>query len=833
MLAGIKQLFRGIRLEPISLSFEMDMDDSGKHVVRVYRQTGDTRRVVDDIQSLWAYGYREQAEDGHVSRSIRGEDRQVLYSLRSLNPTVREDGALVFDITPPVLRYLRGKRVTESNNSLQLRVSEKPARPAARIDFNPVTGLEVETGYAVEDATEIIPAGQIEKTVDGGYIRVGNTFAPLPKDISAKAQLLLEKPTHRVAVDDIPEFFQRDLVIIKKEFNAVLTDLAQQIRVITDPLALVVRVNDNQQGWLDFQIEYDASGLSVPHAVLLKSANQDYHRLDPRTWIAIDPKVVAKTQKKIEELNAIPTVDGYRLPVSQYASLEEFIKDIGGRSEVSVAYREFLARLTGFEASDTYRLPDPIERHLEVEKINLRPYQRSGIHWLQWLYSNHLHGVLADDMGLGKTIEMLCAMRLAYEESKVDQHSLVVAPKSVLPHWEREIHRCFPDIGRYGYHGPNRQSSLLRSNQPIIFITTYATLSSDIDLLVEIPFFYLILDEATQIKNPSAHRTQAVKALNAAHRVALSGTPVENRPAELWSLFDFLMRGHLGRYGTFAGLFENSIMQGDRHASEKLGHRIHPFLLRRKKEDVAKDLPEKIEIKEWCDLTQEQRQLYGSLQDEAKRIRESLERGENINYATNILPVLTKLKQICDHPALVTKQPQPLGGRSEKFDWIIEKVVEINQKTEQVLVFSHFLEMLNLLEAALRERGIAYIRIDGSTDNRQILIDSFNQQRIPVALLSLQAAGHGINLTAANHVIHADRWWNPAIEDQATDRVHRIGQERTVYVYRILTEGTLEERIDKLLEEKREIANQIISSAGEAGGRWTKEEIMELLRPLD
>lgn len=391
----------------------------------------------------------------------------------------------------------------------------------------------------------------------------------------------------------------------------------------------------------------------------------------------------------------------------------------------------------------------------------------------------------------------------------------------------------FPGQRAYIYHGSNRKKSLLNSSNPIVFITTYATASRDIDYLAEVPFYFLILDEATRIKNPEAVRTQATKALNATHRLALSGTPVENRPAELWSLFDFLMRGHLGKFGTFVRVFEDPIMSGEVNQSKELGRRISPFLLRRTKKEVAQDLPEKIEIVEWCELTEEQKQLYGQLQDRSLEVFESLKRGEHVNYTKSILPLLTWLKQICDHPGVYTKKFEPYLGRSNKFDWIVGKIDEILEDGDQVVVFSHFLDMLGLLELSMKKLQHSYIRIDGSTNNRQQLIDMFNRREAKVALLSLMAAGHGINMTAANHVIHADRWWNPAVEIQATDRVHRIGQEKTVLVYNILVENTLEERIDRLLELKKEMSDRIVGATKREERKWSREELIELLRPLE
>jgi len=351
--------------------------------------------------------------------------------------------------------------------------------------------------------------------------------------------------------------------------------------------------------------------------------------------------------------------------------------------------------------------------------------------------------------------------------------------------------------------------------------------------LSSVPFFFVVLDEGTKIKNPETLRAKAVKELNVAHRFVLSGTPIENRPAELWSIFDFLMKGHLGTYGGFISKFEKPVIEGDKIVAEWLSKRIRPFILRRLKEDVAKDLPEKIEMSEWCGLTEEQRSIYGQLQEMyVSPVRAALSRGEYVSLTSSILPILTKLKQVCDHPALITGKKEPLLGRSEKFDLIIEKFQEIWEAKESTVLFTHFLGTLDLFEAYLRSHGTTYIRIDGSTRERQVLIDRFNEGKASVALCSVLAAGHGINLIAANHVIHVDRWWNPAVEDQATDRVHRIGQTKTVYVHKVLTEGTLEEKIDALIERKRSISDRVIGAAIKEEMRWTREELIEILEPL-
>ena len=836
MFRGLISYFQRIQINPLPLRFEMELDEQGRHVVSILRATDQHRYQNLELTRLLEYNYREEAEQGNrkIIYQVSEQDRQTFLSLKSLNPVIEQD-TLVFEIEPPVLKYLRRKgNLVEAPQSQMLQVSNQPIRPTARIEFKPGEGLEVQTGFEIGEKGALVSPESLKRTPSGKYARIGNVFSETVP-LSKEANEWLKRPIQTIPLSKIPEFILRDLVLLKSEFKAVLTDLAQQIRVIQKPIQTIVQVNKITGGWLDFKITYNITGenVSIAHELLSKKVDGKFVQLDKTTWAEIDPKVINQTQKELLHLGAEQTEDGFRVPASEFVSLEEFIAKIGGQAELSRAYQEFIGQLTGFEADPNFSLPENFEKQLVAADRPLRPYQRAGIHWLNWLRESHLHGVLADDMGLGKTLESLCAMRLGYETTKSQQHSLIITPKSVLYHWEREIHNSYPYVRIRIYHGTGREKSVFSSSVPFVVITTYDTVSRDIDYLSKVPFYYLILDEATKIKNPDARRTQAIKALNATHRLALSGTPVENRPGELWSLFDFLMKGHLGQHGTFVRVFEGDIMAGNQLASQQLGRRIKPFVLRRKKEDVAKDLPEKLPITDWCSLTEEQRELYGGLQDKLKELRSALQRGEQVNYTTSILPVLTKLKQICDHPALVTGKIKPLYGRSEKFDWVVDKMSEIMGRNEQVVIFSHFLDMLNLLELAVKEKGFSYIRIDGSTGNRQQLIDTFNQGRAKIALLSIMAAGYGINLTAANHVIHADRWWNPAVEDQATDRVHRIGQTRNVYVYNILVEGTLEERINDLLQSKRGMADQILNAVVEGPRKWTREELMEILRPLD
>ena len=832
MLDWLRNRFKKVQLEDLPLEITLDIDDEGKYIAEIYTVVDGKREKVKNVRKMWNYGFTIEGENKRYA--ISRKDLETLLSIRSLNPVVHDDGRMSFDVCPPQLRYLRTKdNIKESAKSKEIKIIENSLKYGAKVDYNSNKGLIVETGYLQEGNDKLIASHDLNVTVDGGYVRVNNTFFPIPKANKPDIKKWLDIERKIIQLDKIPEFFKRDLVLLKSEMKAVLTENVMNIKVIEKNFEPHISVNANETGWLDFKIDYIVGEYQLPYNTFRNK--DEYVCPDDHTWIQVDNKTIQNTEKYLQQLDVEQTPDGFRTPIIEFVSLEEFIKNIGGMKEVNAEYQRFLDEITDFKSDESFALPLEMESTLISRNIKLRPYQRAGIHWLSWLSKHHLNGILADDMGLGKTIQTICTIGMLYKENEVLQHSLIICPKSVVPFWAREIRRCSPDLRIYEYVGSLRDKQIFKNNKPLIFITTYETASHDIEFIRSIPFYFVVLDEATKIKNPSAQRTKAIKEINAVHRIALSGTPIENRPAELWSLFDFLMKGHLGTHGNFIRKFEVPITSGnDDLAAQHLSKRIHPFILRRLKKDVAKDLPEKIEMDEWCNLTEEQKSLYGQIQDRyVSPIRNSLIRRENINYASSILPILIKLKQVCDHPALVTNKFEPVDGRSEKFDIVIEKVEEIQKIGEHVVLFSHFLNTLDLLEMAFNERRIKYIRIDGSTPDRQMKIDQFNNGQVDAALCSIQACGQGITLTAANHVIHVDRWWNPAVEDQATDRVHRIGQDKTVYVHRITTIGTLEEKIALLLEKKRDISDKIIDGAIRQKMQWTREELLELLKPLE
>ncbi len=368
-------------------------------------------------------------------------------------------------VLPTRLRYWRGKdSISESPSAKDLVVRDEPLVPTAEIDYRPGAGIDVKTGFCLDDDA-IVSRQDLRPTADG-YVRAGQAFMRLPSPPNAETERLLAAGEWTVAPTDIPEFFMRDLVLLRSNFQAVLTDEASRIQIVRDPVEPVVRVNNNGQGWLDFDVGYQVGDTFVSHRDLQRRGDAEYFHPVDYSWVYVRPEVVRKTQRLLEELDPAETEKGYRLPVDRFASLEDFITSIGGRAELAAAYQQFREQLTGFSADPAFALSDPMEKRLGQSNIVLRPYQRAGIHWLDWLRQNYLHGILADDMGLGKTIQAICAMRLAYEQTGSTQHSLVLCPTSVMIHWQREIERCYPEIRAIIYHGRSGGASRSSPGEP-------------------------------------------------------------------------------------------------------------------------------------------------------------------------------------------------------------------------------------------------------------------------------------------------------------------------------------------------------------------------------
>ena len=486
-------------------------------------------------------------------------------------------------------------------------------------------------------------------------------------------------------------------------------------------------------------------------------------------------------------------------------------------------------------------LAEAVDRRLEPAATPLgfqgvlRPYQERGLAWLGFLGGLGLGACLADDMGLGKTVQVLALLQAERRNGDPHTPTLLVCPMSVVGNWQREAERFAPALRVHVHHGSERLAGEALAEAVAgcdLFVTTYGLVVRDQEALAGVPWARIVLDEAQNIKNSAARQTQAVRALPAGQRIALTGTPVENRLAELWSIMEFLNRGLLGSASDFRRRFAVPIERyRDESTAELLKRITRPFVLRRLKTDgsIIADLPEKVEMKVFCNITREQATLYQAvLDDMLARIDAA---AEDIERRGLVLAAMMKLKQVLNHPAQLLRDGSKLDGRSGKLARLEEVLEEVVAEGDRALVFTQFAEMGELLRGHLVERlNREVLFLHGGTPKRarDEMVARFQSGSLPVFVLSLKAGGTGLNLTAANHVIHFDRWWNPAVEDQATDRAFRIGQTRGVQVRKLVCVGTLEERIDQMIEQKRELAGRIVGS----GESWLTELSTEELRDL-
>lgn len=500
--------------------------------------------------------------------------------------------------------------------------------------------------------------------------------------------------------------------------------------------------------------------------------------------------------------------------------------------ELTQSLQKYLEQL-----QDKKGLPSTlVSPHLLTE---LRPYQQIGFDWLVFMRDQGFGVCLADDMGLGKTVQLIAYLLHIHRTKDASEPSFIICPTSVLGNWQKELARFAPDLDIHVHYGQQRSkdesfSSELKKINPDVVLTTYGTASQDAEALSEVNWASITLDEAQNIKNMHTKQSRAIRKLRGEHHLALTGTPVENRLSELWAIFDFIYKGYLGSFRKFQEGYIAPIERDDSEEHKrKLRLKIRPFLMRRTKQDpdLLLNLPDKQEQREYCPLTTEQAALYESLIQETLYKLETLTGFEKKGL---ILKMLSKLKQLCNHPALYLKEgfgsAEEMMERSEKLARIVTLAAEIAARGEQCLIFTQYIGMGHLLQHCLSELyDIDTPFLSGSMPKQQRdnLVEAFQEKEFPIFLLSLKAGGTGLNLTAANHVLHADRWWNPAVENQATDRAYRIGQTKFVHVHKFVTIGTIEEKIDKLLSEKQALSEDLIQSS-----QWITELGDDELRDL-
>lgn len=592
-------------------------------------------------------------------------------------------------------------------------------------------------------------------------------------------------------------------------------------------------------GYYDIDLKVNGALLGVKLELLWEclAAKRSYLELDARRSkesvsrfskiLVLDLERICKLVQLFDELG-IKKLDDHKekKPLWNLATIDPKAFD-GLPVEFTMSAR--LLEIRNQMLGQTQIESTPLPKEL---KANLRPYQVEGVQWLEKLRCMYLNGILADDMGLGKTVQAITAITQNYNKDP-EAKTLIVCPTSLLYNWKEEIHKFNPRLKAVVIDGipQQRKKSLAKMGESDVIITSYTLLQKDIETYSQMSFSYAILDEAQHIKNRSTRNAKSVKMIQAAHRLILTGTPIENSLDELWSLMDFLMPSFLSTYDRFV---ENYVrVSGDQQLQniEYLRKKVSPFILRRMKSDVLHDLPPVSEIVYHCQLSNTQMELYKSYAASARdELTKLVARDGFDKVQIHVLATLTRLKQICCHPAIFAKEKAELGD-SSKYDMLLELLQTLVESKHKTVIFSQYTRMLQIMREDFEQRGIPFSYLDGSTKNRLEIVKEFNENsKIPVFLVSLKAGGTGLNLVGADTVIHYDMWWNPAVENQATDRVHRIGQKNSVSSYKLITLNTIEEKIVEMQRRKKGLVKKVVSCDDEAIAKLTWEDVLELLQ---
>lgn len=569
--------------------------------------------------------------------------------------------------------------------------------------------------------------------------------------------------------------------------------------------------------WLDIKATVHIAGFMIPFLKFRKhilQGKRDY--LLPNGTTAILPEEWFTDYRHLLEIAV--EKDDDTLSIRRYQAV---VLEIS--MESNLAYHAKARSLAGIKEVPEMPLPEGLQ-------AELRSYQKQGYDWLGFLRENNLGGILADDMGLGKTLQTL-SLLLREKEEGASQPSLVVMPTSLIYNWSAEARKFAPSLRVLAHTGGQRVTDAAEFSKYDLILTTYGLVRSDLEMLASFPFHYLILDESQMIKNPSSKTARAVKDLKARYRLSLTGTPVENTLMDLWSQMSFLNPGLLGGEGFFRDKYIYPIEKfRDTVQTDRLRRLIHPFILRRTKSQVALELPEKIEQVHYCEMSETQADLYVKTKNALRNYLWEIEEGDLGKKKLNILAGLQKLRQIAIHPALVEEgEGMELveSGKFQEYERLLEEVVSSGKK---VLVFSQFVRLLTILRKDLDAKGIPICYLDGSTTDRQGEVERFQtDDEVKVFLISLKAGGVGLNLTAAEYVFILDPWWNPAVERQAVDRSHRIGQQKTVFSYKFITKDTIEEKILRLQERKAQLSDDVMSNESEMFKQLNMEDLVDLL----
>ena len=608
----------------------------------------------------------------------------------------------------------------------------------------------------------------------------------------------------------------------------------------------LAEVRESGSDWFDLSLQVEVEGNRVDLIPLLLTVIRDRPELlsrgkgqnaaaDGHLFVRLEsgrmlPVPLARLQPLVAVLHdLLDAAPAGKLRVSRLDALRlaDLDDSIALKWQGGEALRVLGRKLAGFTAIAPVTAPASFGAHL-------RPYQEQGLAWLQFLREYGLGGILADDMGLGKTVQALAHILIEKSAGRLTHPVLVVAPTSVVPNWKAEAARFAPQLRVHVSHGLKRREAFGEMAASDLVLTTYALLPRDEQALLGQQFHLVILDEAQQIKNAQTRAARVVGQLRANHRLCLTGTPMENHLGELWSLFHFLMPGLLGDATAFRRAYRTPIEKhGDNTRRQNLVRRIRPFILRRTKDQVAPELPPKSEILRPVELAGPQRELYETVRASVhERVRAEIAARGIAQSQIVVLDALLKLRQICCDPRLLKVDAARHVKESAKLQLLLEMLQELLSEGRRVLIFSQFTSMLDLIEPELAKLGIAHVKLTGQTRDRERPVKAFQSGKVPLFLISLKAGGTGLNLTAADTVIHYDPWWNPAVENQASGRAHRIGQDKPVFVYKLIVSGSVEEKIASLQASKAALARGVLDNNAGASLPLTSADIQALFEPM-
>lgn len=769
------------------------------------------------------------------------------------------------------------ERLTIQNPSLQLPAPKKidvidikDARPIPRLclqglQTNPQQYLHVMT--VSFDYNECLLSAYDAQAY--AIVKTDNGFMRIQRDLSAETsairqltqlgfesipassqnmkdlQLHLHSPGEKLDLNSAArwsDFLENQLPLMKRQGWEIAIDDSFLLSFETAQ-TWDAEIAPSQNNWFEMHFTIDVGGKAIPLLPLIMPVLENYDIADLPIMLSLpmaDHKYLNLPSEKIKPFLAIllelfnsskmDQEGKLKLPHFNAATLADFEAQSQGTFNLTggEALRALGRKLKDFSGITEVALPTNF--HAE-----LRPYQQQGLNWLQFLREYEFSGILADDMGLGKTIQTLAHLLVEKQSGRMTSPTLIVAPTSLMSNWRRESERFTPEFKVLILQGADRRQQFEKIKDYDLILTTYPLLSRDEEFLLEHQYYYLILDEAQTVKNPLSKAAKLVRQITSQHRLCLTGTPMENHLGELWAQFDFLMPGFLSDSTTFKKTYRTPIeIHGDNQQRLHLAKRVAPFMLRRTKQEVVKELPAKTEIIRTVPLYEDQAALYESIRlTMEKKVRDAIaQKGLSRSHIT-ILDALLKLRQTCCDPrTLSLKEAQKITS-SAKLDLLMEMLPEQLEEGRRILVFSQFTRMISLIEKELSDRKLTYAKLTGQTRNRDEVIESFKNGSVNIFLISLKAGGVGLNLTEADTVIIYDPWWNPAAESQAADRAHRIGQDKPVFIYKLLTENTVEEKILAMQDRKRTLAASIYQDHNqEQPLALTAEDLAVLFEPL-